>query len=343
MRRAALGVAAAIAACSIVDSPGAHAESGTALVAILTAEPSSSLTRRVQAELRSLGVDVIVLKPPDEGSPSRAPLEQAARSVGAVAAVRLVASREGRVEVWVADRVTGKAVVRELDAPGSGASDAAVAVGTVELFRASLMELHSGEPLRGDAAASEAIRSLALPATSGPRVPRLGLGVGAGVELGIRGLGPSADADLGVWARVASRFGVRLVGHSALSGAHVATASGSVDVRSQLVGAMGTFDFADPSSTWTPRVALGIGAAHVTTTGAASPPFVGVPEEAWAAAPLAGVGMGWSFVPGLRLRGDGLAALALPPVHVSTPTKDVGWWGAPALILSLGIEVLWSP
>ena len=58
---------------------------------------------------------------------------------------------------------------------------------------------------------------------------------------------------------------------------------------------------------------------------------------------LAGVGMGWSFVPGLRLRGDGLAALALPPVHVSTPTKDVGWWGAPALILSLGIEVLWSP
>jgi len=79
--------------------------------------------------------------------------------------VRLVASREGKVEVWVADRVTGKAVVRELDAPEGGTSDAAVAIGSVELLRASLMELHSGEPAHGDAPATEKLQSLALVST----------------------------------------------------------------------------------------------------------------------------------------------------------------------------------
>ena len=28
---------------------------------------------------------------------------------------------------------------------------------------------------------------------------------------------------------------------------------------------------------------------------------------------------------------DGLAVLTLPPVHVTTPTSDVGVWGAPAI------------
>ena len=163
MPGAKLGVAAAIVAAAIVTNDPAHAESGATLVAIVTSEPASSLTRRVRAELQGVGLDVIVLKPPDEGTPSRAPLEQAARNVGAVAAVRLVPSGEGMVEIWVADRVTGKAVVRELAAPESGASDAAVAIGSVELLRASLMELHSGEPPHGDAPATAKIQALALP------------------------------------------------------------------------------------------------------------------------------------------------------------------------------------
>src|SRR5260221_13907158 len=145
MPRARLGFAAAIITSILTFCLGSGAQSGATLVAIVTAEPNSSLTRRVRLELQGLGVDVIVLKPPDEATTSRAPLEQAARSVGAVAAVRLVASSVGKVEVWVADRVTGKAVVRELDALGSGASDAAVALGKVEPARARFVGLPSGE------------------------------------------------------------------------------------------------------------------------------------------------------------------------------------------------------
>ena len=344
MRGVRLGVAAAIVTSALFAPDRAYSQSGATLVAIVTAEPTSSLTRRVRAELEGLGLDVIVLKPPDESSPSRAPLEQAARSVGAVAAVRLVASREGKVEVWVADRVTGKAVVRELDAPESGASDAAVAIGSVELLRASLMELHSGEPVHGDAPADDRIQALALP--SAPKTPRLGLGAGAGAELGVRGLGPAADAEIGVWIRIASHLGARLVAHTSLSPARVDTPSGTVDVRSQLFGAMATWSFVDASRAtgqWVPSAAIGIAAAHVSTTGTAVPPFISASEARWSPAPVASLGLAWSFAPGLRLRADGLAVLTLPPMHVTTPTTDVGWWGAPALIVSLGVEVLWAP
>jgi hypothetical protein len=343
MPGAKFGVAAALVAAALLSHDRrAHAEtSGATLVAIVTAEPGSSLTRRVRAELEGLGLDVIVLKPPDEGSASRAPLEQAARSVGAVAAVRLIPSREGKVEVWVADRVTGKAVVRELDAPEGGTSDAAVAVGSVELLRASLMELHSGEPPHGDAPPSEKIQALALPFR--PRVPRLGLGAGAGAELGVRGLGPSADADASLWIRVTSHLGARLVAHTSLAPAHVQTPSGAVDVRAQLFGAMAAWDFVDPSSTWVPNFSLGIAAAHVAAIGTAVSPFVSASDARWYAAPIAGIGLAWAFVPGLRLRVDGLSALTLPPAHVTTPTTSAGWWGGPAVFVSLGVEVLWGP
>jgi len=341
--KSTLCVVALIVTSLLLDSSPARAESGATLVAIVTAEPNAPLTRRVTAELRGLGVDVIVLKPPAEGSTLRAPLEQAARSVGAIAAVRLIASSEGKVEVWVADRVTGKAVVRELDAPGNGVSDAAVAVGTVELLRASLMELHSAEPLHGDMPATETVQTLALPTTPADSwVPRLGIGVGAGAELGVRGLGPSPDASLGLWVRLASRFGVRIVGHTSLSPAHVETSAGSVDVGSQLFGALATYGFTRESSAWEPSVSVGVAAAHVSTTGSASPPFVSASASAWCAAPLVDAGVAWSFERGLRLRADGLVGWAFPSTVVSTATATVGRWGAPALTLSLGVEVLWG-
>jgi hypothetical protein len=337
-------VAATTVVLASLGSPGAlHARSGATLVAVVTAEPGSPLTLRVQSELQALGLDVLVVKPPDVGSTSRAPLERAARSVGAIAAVRIVASGEGRVEVWVADRVTGKALVRELDVPAGGASDAAVAVETVELLRASLMELHGGEPPRGDAPTTEKIDSLALPASPAPGVARLGLDVAAGAELGLRGLGPSADGAIGVWVRATERVGARFVGHTSLAPAHTSTQPGGVDVRSELLGAMATLTLAPPSSAWAPIVSVGVAAAHVSTTGTANPPYVGASDGAWTAAPLADLALAWAFAHDLRLRGDALGAWAVPALRVRTPAGEAGWWGEPALMVSVGVEILWAP
>jgi hypothetical protein len=341
----ALLVCVACLACVLFSSRASRGDpaSGAALVVVVTAEPNGSLARRVRAELEGLGVDVLVLKPPGEDSPARAPLDQAARNVGAVAAVRLVVSGEGKVEVWVADRVTGKAVVRELDAPATGSSDAVVATGAVELLRASLMELHSPEPPRGDVPVTPKIEALALPATPAPWSPRLGLDVGAGAELGLGGLGPSAEADIGLWVRIAGRFGLRALGRATLAPARVVNASGAVDVRSQLVGLMASYDLADPSGAWVPDLEAGVAAAHVSTEGTATPPYVSATDGAWFAAPLAGVGLAWSFAHGLRLRAEGTGGWALPAAKVQTPKGEDGRWGAPLVTLSLGVEVLWGP
>src|SRR5579864_6224484 len=108
-RRGMAACAVALVGGLLAIEAQAQPGSGATLVAVVTSEPNSSLSRRVRAELEALGVDVIILRPPAEAQPSRQPLEQAARNVGAIAAVRLVVSGEGKVEVWVADRATGKA------------------------------------------------------------------------------------------------------------------------------------------------------------------------------------------------------------------------------------------
>jgi hypothetical protein len=353
MRRARVALATALATAAITvakpsrsETGQTRAETGATLVAVVTSDPTAPLTRRVSQELRALGVDVIVIKPPAEGSALRAPLEQAARAVGAIAAVRLVASSAGKVEVWVADRVTGKAVVRELDAGGGDTSDAAVALGTVELFRASLMELHAVEAPHGEVPITEKVRSLALPAPPPvPRSRRLGLEAGGATDLGVRGLGPAVYASVAVWVRVASGFGVRLAGYLPVAPAHATTAQGSIDVRSELYAVAATWDFGTTGTprAFVPRAVAGVAAAHVSASGSANAPFVSATDEAWFAAPLAGAGLAWAAASGLRLRGDGLVAWAFPSASIRTPTTTAGRWAAPAILLSLGIEVLWTP
>lgn len=341
MRRAR-ALATAVALCAHAFGAGAVAaeNSGAALVAVVTAEPEASLTRRVRAELEGLGVDVIVLRPPAEGSTERAPLEQAARKVGAIAAVRLVESSHGKIEVWVVDRVTGKTAVRDLDASEAGASDASVAVGAVELLRASLMELHSGEPSHGEVQATPKVESLALP-TPPTTEPRLGLAVSGGSELGLGGLGPAVDMTLGVWMRLGGPVGARLLSVATLAPARAATAQGTIDTRSELAGAALVYDLADRSAAWAPDVSLGVAAAHLTTSGAAKPPYVGSSADRWFTAPFVGIGLGYSFVRGLRVRADGLVAWAFPTAHVHAPSGEVGRWGAPDAVVTLGLEVLW--
>jgi hypothetical protein len=204
------------------------------------------------------------------------------------------------------------------------------------------MELHAGEPSHGDAPATDRVQALALPASSPPATASLGLAVGGGAELGVRGLGPSPDVDVGVWLRLVSRLGLRLIGHAAVAPAHLGTQPGSIDVRSQLLGAAAALDLAGEEATWVPSVSLGLGLAHVGATGTAVPPYVSASEDAWAAAPIAAAGLAWRFAHGLRARCDGLGAWTLPAIRVHTPAGDAGWWGAPAIVVSLGLEVLWA-
>jgi len=78
-------------------------------------------------------------------------LTDAARRHGAVAAFRVLVA-EGKVEVWLADRVTGKVLLREVlvQHGGSKSAESMVVARAVELLRVSLLELDTPHAPRGE-------------------------------------------------------------------------------------------------------------------------------------------------------------------------------------------------
>ncbi|HXU63469.1 MAG TPA: hypothetical protein VN962_17345 [Polyangia bacterium] len=118
----------------LVRSSGAPASVSEALV-------------RLRGELVAAGFEADVIDLP-LGADVRASLERQSPQTGtgrsATALVAVVASGEpGTVELWVIDRVTGKTVIRRVNAPGVDPARVAeiLAVRAVELLRASFLEL----------------------------------------------------------------------------------------------------------------------------------------------------------------------------------------------------------
>jgi hypothetical protein len=255
--------------------------------------------------------------------------------------VRLVPSGEG-AEVWVADRVTGKTVIRRILVPPDAAGSDAIATGAVELLRASLMELHAPSPPPGELMASGRVRALALPTSSGPaatrKPPRLGLGVAAALEPGVRGLGPSGAAQLSVWARLFRGLGARVFATLTFAAADVAVPEGRVHVTGHLIGGEASWDLRAPERRFIPVVGLGGAAAWVQATGRGQAPYESRSSSAWVGGPYVHAGLGFAATAGLRLRADVIALVAVAPASVEVAGRDIGSWGQPALLLSLGVE-----
>src|SRR5689334_14221373 len=149
--RRAIGVRWAIAwaaACASLAGEAA-ARAGDRIV-LATTDAASTTSRRLQAELASMGLEVVVTVLPSAVE-SRAAIERAARSANAMAAIYVVAQGM-RAELWIVDRVTNKTVIREIVATESsrGNADDAIAVGVAELLRASLLEVETKRPAQGE-------------------------------------------------------------------------------------------------------------------------------------------------------------------------------------------------
>jgi hypothetical protein len=102
-------------------------------------------TRRLEAELRAAGFSVVEVERKSSDDP-RASVE--ANPKDGFAAIAIVTTDKGAVaDVWVADRVTQKTVVRRIDVARSSSATAPsdLAVRSVELLRASLLEVWTAD------------------------------------------------------------------------------------------------------------------------------------------------------------------------------------------------------
>ena len=134
---------------------------------VVVRNPDPDLDARLLAELRFLGFTSEVVDVPVPRDV--AALHDLARVHDAAAAIAIHDGGD-RVTVWIGDRVTGKSVARALD-PTQPDRAREIAVRTVELLRASLVELQH-VPAAPEAEVASTTRAWALvrPAAAWPRM-----------------------------------------------------------------------------------------------------------------------------------------------------------------------------
>ena len=143
---------AAVGALLLLATPGGAraADPEPATIVVIANHADAAVLPLLRAELQSLGLRVTVV---GEGESKVGPggLTEAARRHGAVAAFRVLVA-EGKVEVWLADRVTGKVLLREVlvQRGGSKSAESTVVARAVELLRVSLLELDTPHAPRGE-------------------------------------------------------------------------------------------------------------------------------------------------------------------------------------------------
>jgi hypothetical protein len=231
-----------------VSAPGPASASGQPpmRVLLIVDRPDDRFAGRIRAEISGLGMLVLTLEPWRTAEPV-GPLEEAARAQQAVAAIRMVPSRNG-VEVWMADRTTGRSLLRQLvvdESPG-GPNEGLVALQTAELLRTSLLSAPpppAPRPVVSPPPTAPAVPPPAVPpppVVTAPASPAAA--VKAGVQAGIGGFyAPGGTGgELQAWFSVHRSFGGRLglavdfslpLGSATLSGPE-----GSTRMRTHLGG-----------------------------------------------------------------------------------------------------------
>jgi hypothetical protein len=300
-------------------------------------------TERLRGELAAAGFTVV--------SREGASGEDAEGDAASVATVRLVRAPGRGAELRVFDRLTGKALVRRVDADPERAPRL-VAMRGVELLRASLLELESPPPAKDDVppatpalakppppvvarfvapAPASAEKPVAPP--SSPRwIDHVAFDAGMAVLASTDRLGPAAAPKLGAWIALPASLAARLqlVGPAFQSG--IANADGTAVVRQEL----GTIDLAFTplvAKILVPIVAIGAGPYHLHVQGTPSlPGLQGASSDVWAAVLAAGLGLGVRIAPSVSFALEGRALVIAPHPAVAIGGDTVASAGNPSLL-----------
>lgn len=342
-----LACAALAAGLSLARAAGADAPAEEPSRFTVVAAPDDRFAQRVLAELSSLGFEAVRLDPPDEPA-SRVALEAAAREAGALAAIRAVPSERG-IEVWIADRMTGKTVVRHIPVdPEAPEPEPALAIRAVELLRASILEASLPEPPPGEVPAPPAVReklAIAAPAAPEPPPPRpppaLRFALSIGVLASPGGFDPAAALDVGVGWIPIDHIGFCAFASIPLSRPRVEGSAGSADLATVMAGGGIRFVLTEQASAWTPSVDMGLTAITLQLTGSANEGFAAGDRGAWTAAPYVRAGLAFAANPMLRVRADVLATGIFQGVAVRLAGEKAATFGEPIVVTSAGVDFGW--
>jgi hypothetical protein len=328
---------ALLAGCLLLAST-ARAEPAATVIVLIADEPGDAVVTRLERDLRGLGFGVVLLSATPENATDAPALERTTRSLGGLAGVRVLAAGQGSL-LWVLEPASNRSVTRELSRPaGSSADPNEIALGTLELLRASMLELHPPPPEPPRVEKAEPMPS--IPIEQEPA--RLALSGGLGPELGLRSVSPSLTTMWSVWLRLGGCFGLRGFTALPVSSERSRVPEGEVEVRPTLVGA-GLACASPRRQSWlTPRVGLGFVGAHVETRGTANDPKVSHRAAAWLGGGYGLLGVGLRVTTDVWLNLDATGIVLPTPASILVNGREVATWGAPGGLATLGLEIATS-
>jgi len=320
-------------------------------VAVITPDPTAPLAIRIASELGQLGLRVVFVARTDAETMGPAALEAAAQGVGAFAALRVVRSGSA-IEVWIADRTTGKTVIREVVGADRVGTDADVALGAVELLRASLLELKLPErPAQAEVEPAPAVlKAVPTPPPSPPsEPPRVASGetsvaLGMAIDPGVGGFRLGYGPQVLVARRLDKLIGLELSGDvifASIEDEPLASAS----TTTSLVALAGTLS--PTIGRVQPRLGAGVGVANLRTQGVPATPqapagdrLQGSESGATLAVFHLRSGLAVELSPSLRWRVDATLLAGGSEVQIQFLDERVATWGRPTLFASSSFELV---
>lgn len=313
-------------------------------VLVFVEDADGPLAHRMRAEFVALGFDVNLQATQTVGESS---LEELARAAHAIAAIRVDHNDVG-VEMSIMDRTTGKTTSRSISIPSGSEPPAPelVVLRTVELLRASLLELEAPHPNRGDVPAGPKVRALLPPRPPAPPVPpetgKFALAGGANLRE-TKGASMGFDLQLSLDIRpfasapVSTRIGLRLP----LRPMRITSTEGSTDVSAlSLTGAF-LFNVGKPASRAFADLGLGYAADWLSTSGNASGDNSGRTARGVVFSPFFVTDAGLRLGAHSALRLDGSLGCALPSATIRFAGRDVAEWACPWFSAGTSAVVSW--
>ena len=308
---------------------------------------------RLRGELAAAGFEVAPRAP--RGSDARDDVEEGSDGVATVRLVRNAQTRSA--ELWVSDRLTGKTLIRKVNADPER-SPRLVALRGAELLRASLLELaappHDDAPPQTPAMAQppppEVMHLVAPvpPVLQHPEAPpprpapparwieHVALDAGIAVLASFDRLGPAAAPTIGVWIALPASLAVRIQLAGPGFAPQLSNPVGTASVRQELAS-VGLAWVPDVRSALAPFVAVEAGPYHLHVQGTASAPFHGAEDDVWAAAIGGGAGVGLRVARGVAISAEAEALAITPRPTVSIGGQQVASTGSPSLLASASL------
>jgi hypothetical protein len=319
-------------------------------------EPSALEQRtltRLRAELTAAGFEITEVERHGEDAREAAEAEQGA--TGAFATIAIVPRTADAADIWIADRITGKTVVRRIQVPGGTGRDAGavLAVRAVELLQASLLEAREpapAEPVSTPAAPPPPATvvpsdvSAWMQARRPPSEPRSGdahfsLQAGAGVIHSFAGVGPAFLPVIGLAYRLTTDVAIGLRAGGPAFAADLKAIGGTIAARQEMLSLEIRYEFLSRAASVRPFAIGGVGAYHLGVVGAASPPYKGESDDLFAALFALGPGAKVRLGERVSIVGDLRLLFVAPKPTVRAAGAEVGSMSRPSLFGEVAADV----